>query len=56
MQRGPLSSEYGTSNMAHLRQPRPDSGLAFQVKGMKSFLVVPSSLGNGVGVGNDLTV
>jgi hypothetical protein len=30
--------------MAHVRQPRPDSGLGVQVKVLKTFQVVPSSL------------
>ena len=33
--------------MAHIRQPRPDSGLAMTVKVFKTFEVVPSSLGSG---------
>jgi len=33
--------------MAHIRQSRPDSGRGFQVKGLKTFLGVPSSLGSG---------
>jgi hypothetical protein len=32
--------------MAHIRQSRPDSGLGFQVKVLKIFQVVPSSLGS----------
>jgi len=35
--------------MAHTRQSRPDSGLSFQVEGLQSLLVVPSSLGSGWG-------
>ena len=35
--------------MAHIRQSGPDSGLGFQVKVLKMFLVVPSSLGSGEG-------
>ena len=35
------------ANMAHIRQPRPDSGIGFQVKVLKPFSVVPSSLGRG---------
>ena len=31
--------------MAHIRQSRPDSGLGFQVKPIKTFQNVPSSLG-----------
>jgi len=34
--------------MAHIRQSRPDSGLGFQVKVLKTFQVVPSSLESGV--------
>ena len=33
--------------MAHVRQSRPDYGLGFQVKVLKPFQVVPSSLGSG---------
>jgi len=33
--------------MAHVRQLRPDSGFCFQVKVLKTFQGVPSSLGNG---------
>jgi len=32
--------------MAHVRQSRPDSGRAFEVKVLKRFYVVPSSLGS----------
>ena len=35
------------SNMAHLRQSRPDSGLGFQVRLLTTFHAVPSSLGSG---------
>jgi len=35
------------SNMAHIRQSRPDCGLGFQVKAPKTLQVVPSSLGSG---------
>ena len=35
------------ANMASIRQSRPDSGLGFQVKALKNFLVVPSSLERG---------
>ena len=35
------------TSMAHTRQSRPDSGLGFQVKVLKTFQVVPSSLGSG---------
>ena len=34
-------------NMAHIRRSRPDYGLGFQVKVLKIFQVVPSSIGNG---------
>ena len=34
--------------MAHVRQPKPDSGLGFQVKVLEIFEVVRSSLGNSV--------
>ena len=33
--------------MAHVRQSRPDYGLGFQVKVLKTRQVVPSSLGSG---------
>ena len=36
-------------NMAHPRQSRPDSGLGFQIKVLKTFKVVPYSLGSGTG-------
>ena len=61
----PLSSEYGrhmahirqsrpyktvkAANVAHTRQSRPDSGLDFQARVLKTFQVVPSSLGSGCG-------
>ena len=35
------------ANMAHLRQSRPDSGLAFQVNILRIFEVVPFSVGGG---------
>ena len=35
------------ANMAHTRQSRPDSGLGFQVKDLKPFSIVPSSLERG---------
>ena len=37
--------------MAHMRQPRPDSGPGLQIKVLGTFEVVLSSLGNGRGVG-----
>jgi len=40
-----LTVLYGTY-MAHIRQPRPDSGLGFQVKVLETFQVVPSLLGS----------
>ena len=36
--------------MAHVRQSGPESGLGFQVNVLRTFGVVPSSLGNGVGL------
>ena len=36
------------TNMAHIRQSKPDYGLGFCVRFFKSFQVVPSSLGRGV--------
>ena len=33
--------------MAHIRQSRPDYGLGFQVKVLRTFQVVPFSLGSG---------
>jgi len=35
------------ANVAHTRQPRPDSGRGFQVQVLKTFQVVPDSLGSG---------
>ena len=32
--------------MAHIRQPRPDSGLGFQVESLQTFSGVASSLGS----------
>ena len=37
------------SNMALVRQSQPDSGLGFQVRALKTFCVVPWSLGGGGG-------
>ena len=37
--------------MVHTRQSRPDSGLSFFVKVLKTFQVVPSALGSGRGQG-----
>ena len=31
--------------MAHIREPRPDSGLVFEAKVLKTFQLVPFSLG-----------
>jgi len=39
------------SNVAHVRQPRPDSGLGFQPTALKTFEVVPLSLGGDQGRG-----
>ena len=36
------------ANMAHIRHSRPDSGRDFQARDLKTFQVVPSSLGTGV--------
>ena len=33
------------TNMAHTRQARPDSGLGIQAQALKTFQVVPSSIG-----------
>jgi hypothetical protein len=33
--------------MAHIKQPRPDAGIGFQVKVLKTFQVVHASLGIG---------
>ena len=35
------------ANMAHIGQSRPDSGLGFQVKALRTFGGVPSSRGSG---------
>ena len=37
------------ANLAYIRRSRPDSDLGFQVKVLIAFLVVPSSLGSGLG-------
>ena len=36
------------SNVAHVRQSRPDSGLDFTAHVLDTVLVVPSSLGSGL--------
>jgi len=36
--------------MAHMRQSRPDSGLGFQVKVLRTIQVVAASLGSGKGI------
>ena len=36
------------ANMAHIRQPMPDSGLGFQLKVLQPFYVVSSLLGSGL--------
>jgi len=36
------------ANIAHIRKSWPDSGLSFQVKVLKTFKVVPSSLRGGI--------
>jgi len=41
----PLQHPGWAPNVVPIRQPRPDSGLGFQVKVLKIFPVVPSSLG-----------
>ena len=55
----PPSSKFGTNktvkaifwpNMAHIRQSRPDSGIVFEVKVLKTLQVVPSSLVKSEGV------
>jgi hypothetical protein len=38
--------------MAHVRQSRPDSGLGFEVKVLKTLQVVPSTLASGLGIKN----
>ena len=42
------SSSHCRANMAHKRQPMPDYGLGFQVKGLEPFQVVLSLLGSGL--------
>ena len=37
----------GVERIWHIRQSRPDSGLDFETKVIKTFRVVPSSLGSG---------
>ena len=39
--------------MAHVRQSRPDSGLGFKVKVLKTLHVVASPLGTGMGASTD---
>ena len=46
----PISTHRCQANMAQIRQTRPDSGLGFQVKVLKTFEVVPPSLGSGTQV------
>ena len=43
--RGVVCASRCQANMAHMRQSRPDSGLGFQIKVLKTFSVVPSWLG-----------
>ena len=40
--------EVPAANIAHIRQSGPDSAVGFQVKVLKPFQVVPSSLGSGL--------
>ena len=42
-------------DMAHTRLSRPDSGLGFQVKVLKTFQMVPSSLGSGHAVSDPVS-
>ena len=42
-----LQSNGCRANVAHIRQPRPDSGLVCQAKVLNAFRVVPSSRGSG---------
>jgi len=48
-----VSPNFNFGNTAHIRQSRPDYGLGFQVKFLKTFQVFPSSLGNGLQRGWD---
>jgi len=41
-----MAGRCSASNMAHIRQSRPEYGLDFQVKVLRAFRVVPSSLGS----------
>ena len=43
----PGEAEHCRTNVVHILQSRPDSGLGLQVKVLKIVLVVPSSLGSG---------
>ena len=52
VRRGVLLSSFKErclANIAHVRQSGPDSGLGFQVKGLKTFSGVSASLGSGTG-------
>ena len=47
MSKAPLYANHCQANTAHIRQSRPHSGLGVQVKTLKTFQGVPSSLQNG---------
>ena len=47
-----MRAQFPYANSAHMRQPRPDSGLDFQVKVSQPFQGVPFSLGSDQPGGN----
>ena len=44
------------ANMAHMRQPRPDFGLGFQINVLPTFEAVPSLLGRSLWMKGGLTL
>jgi len=48
-ERGRASHAHCRAISAHIRQSGPESGSGFQVKVLKTFYVVPFSLGSGLG-------
>ena len=50
---GPGVLPRSLAKIAHVRQSRPEFGLAFQVKVLETFHGVPSSLGPGTGAAGD---
>ena len=49
------ATDFQATNMAHIRQSRPDSGLGFQAKVLETFSAVPSSLGSRMAASASLT-